>query len=536
MKAAQGVIESEHTKEKQGNTSYIQTDIISFDDSSLLSSINSNTEKILSFLKSGDKKASKLFIKENLASSRPGKSKAISGKKTIPNKDTVLTKANLKKRGTQNTSKENSVKFKGGVKAKKAVKGAGNTGVANKNTDSTSKNNKENQPADGKLEKAKEQNLRKEELKTQTEILKSNKEDKKEEKTIFKGLKEFSEAPKGVVEKVAVDPISEAVKEVADLTADFKKLNFLGKGKGLRRNKAGKLIDANGRFVKESTASKIKEKLTPKKKDVQLDPVIETSQDNTDKQIKEAEKNTKAIIKAIKSSGNDSFFDLPGFNRKNSPKGRKVKSFKSKRQSASKRAKGFRGEGRSSSKVTKGFSSLTSKSGGFGGKFIGSAGKTASKSGFKAIGKIAGGAMKAIPGIGTALAAGMSIYDAVDGYQNAASISGKKEKNLTTGDRIQAGASSALSGLTMGLIDSKSLYNGFEAIGNWVSPEEQKDKINPKEVNKLTEKKTSEKLGQVTKVIEKQQIVTNQNQQGTSIESIRFEFDPSIERIIQGVY
>lgn len=70
-------------------------------------------------------------------------------------------------------------------------------------------------------------------------------------------------------------------------------------------------------------------------------------------------------------------------------------------------------------------------------------------------------ALKAVPGLGLAVTAGMAAFDAVDGWKNAANISGKDEKDLTTGDKVQAATASVLSGLTFGLVDSKKMYERF---------------------------------------------------------------------------
>lgn len=73
-------------------------------------------------------------------------------------------------------------------------------------------------------------------------------------------------------------------------------------------------------------------------------------------------------------------------------------------------------------------------------------------------------ALKAVPGLGLAVTAGMAAFDAVDGWKNAANITGKDESQLTTSDRMQAATASALSGLTFGLVDSKTMYQGMNKM------------------------------------------------------------------------
>jgi hypothetical protein len=58
----------------------------------------------------------------------------------------------------------------------------------------------------------------------------------------------------------------------------------------------------------------------------------------------------------------------------------------------------------------------------------------------------------------------MAAFDAVDGWKNAASITGKDESQLTTTDKFQAATASVLSGLTFGLVDSKQMYERNERI------------------------------------------------------------------------
>ena len=113
------------------------------------------------------------------------------------------------------------------------------------------------------------------------------------------------------------------------------------------------------------------------------------------------------------------------------------------------------------------------KVGKLGGKLLSKGGgKVAAKAAGKVAAKVAGkaalragaGALKAIPGVGLLATAGMAAFDAVDGWKNAASITGKAEKDLTTGDRAKAAGASVLSGLTFGLVSSQTMYKGINAV------------------------------------------------------------------------
>ena len=103
------------------------------------------------------------------------------------------------------------------------------------------------------------------------------------------------------------------------------------------------------------------------------------------------------------------------------------------------------------------------------------AGNVAAKAAAKGATKIAGkaalrvgaGALKAIPGIGAIATVGMAAFDAIDGWKNAASITGKAEKDLTTADKAKAAGASALSGLTFGLVSSQTMYKGINAVTNF---------------------------------------------------------------------
>lgn len=78
--------------------------------------------------------------------------------------------------------------------------------------------------------------------------------------------------------------------------------------------------------------------------------------------------------------------------------------------------------------------------------------------------------------IAAPLAVGMAAYDAYSGYSDAENVLGMKEgEKATTGQKLAAGAGSAISGLTFGLVDEKAtarLLSGYDPdeqrlISNW---------------------------------------------------------------------
>jgi len=91
--------------------------------------------------------------------------------------------------------------------------------------------------------------------------------------------------------------------------------------------------------------------------------------------------------------------------------------------------------------------------------------KTSSR--VKGIGKVAKNLVrfaKVVPGLGLIVTAGMAIYDGVEGYDNASEILGIPEDELTLGNKITATASSIISGLTFGLVNSSNLAKGIQNI------------------------------------------------------------------------
>lgn len=90
--------------------------------------------------------------------------------------------------------------------------------------------------------------------------------------------------------------------------------------------------------------------------------------------------------------------------------------------------------------------------------------KVFSKFGMDGISKLLGKGLKFIPGLGQIISIGMAIYDAVSGFLNPEEIVGKSTDALTMIDRIIAGISKAVSGLTFGLLDPKFIFEKLSGI------------------------------------------------------------------------
>jgi len=145
------------------------------------------------------------------------------------------------------------------------------------------------------------------------------------------------------------------------------------------------------------------------------------------------------------------------------------KGIKSAGSFIGKAGKGIKSAGSFIGKVGKGMAKpLTKMFSKGGGKVVAKlATKGLAKAGLK-VGLRAGAhALKAIPGLGLIATAGMAAFDAVDGWRNAASITGKKEKDLTWKDKTKAAGASVLSGLTFGLVSSQTMYKGINAVGDF---------------------------------------------------------------------
>ena len=131
--------------------------------------------------------------------------------------------------------------------------------------------------------------------------------------------------------------------------------------------------------------------------------------------------------------------------------------------------KGIKSAGSFIGKIGKGlakpFGKILSKGGGKAATKV--ATKGLAKLGLKAGLRAGAGALKAIPGLGLIATAGMAAFDAVDGWKNAASITGKKESELTWKDKTKAAGASVLSGLTFGLVSSQTMYKGINAVGDF---------------------------------------------------------------------
>jgi len=107
-----------------------------------------------------------------------------------------------------------------------------------------------------------------------------------------------------------------------------------------------------------------------------------------------------------------------------------------------------------------------------GGKgLLSGAGKMAGKAGKVGAGLLrgAGGLAKFAGPLGLALTAGMSAYDFYEGFSDPSKIAGLKEgEKASTGTKVQAGAASALSGLSFGLIDPETIYEGMEDVQDFI--------------------------------------------------------------------
>ena len=76
------------------------------------------------------------------------------------------------------------------------------------------------------------------------------------------------------------------------------------------------------------------------------------------------------------------------------------------------------------------------------------------------------GLVKAIPGVGLIATAGMAAVDAFKGFKNAGEIFDKKVgESVSMGEKLAAGAASAVSGLTFGLLDTKKTAKAFKNAG-----------------------------------------------------------------------
>jgi len=87
--------------------------------------------------------------------------------------------------------------------------------------------------------------------------------------------------------------------------------------------------------------------------------------------------------------------------------------------------------------------------------------------------KGAGAVAKFAGPIGAAVTAAMSIYDFYKGFTDPKVIAGLKDsEKATLGVKVQAGLSSALSGLTFGLVDPDTIYKGIEKGMDYLFGEE----------------------------------------------------------------
>lgn len=122
---------------------------------------------------------------------------------------------------------------------------------------------------------------------------------------------------------------------------------------------------------------------------------------------------------------------------------------------------------------------------------LGKAGSVLSKAG-SALGKFG----KFIPGVGTVLTAGLAAKGAYDAFQDTEGTLGlEKGAKATTGQKVAAGAAGALSSLSFGLLDQKSI-GGFlnKSLGLGETEKEKEERIKLEEELVETEKRKKEVL------------------------------------------
>jgi len=96
---------------------------------------------------------------------------------------------------------------------------------------------------------------------------------------------------------------------------------------------------------------------------------------------------------------------------------------------------------------------------GAGGGLLGRAGGALGKVG---VGGLLKGGAKILGKVALPLAAITSAFDFIEGFSNAADIAGVDPEKLDFGTKFQAGVASALSGLTFGLVDPKTIFGGID--------------------------------------------------------------------------
>jgi lysozyme len=120
-------------------------------------------------------------------------------------------------------------------------------------------------------------------------------------------------------------------------------------------------------------------------------------------------------------------------------------------------AKGGRATASLATKVVPALTTAGSVAAGMGGAGLSAAGGLLAKGG-----KLAARGLKFVPGLGLIAAGGMAAYDGFKGFNDAENIAGLAPgKKATTSQKLGAGVSSAISGLTFGLVSSKTVYAGF---------------------------------------------------------------------------
>lgn len=286
---------------------------------------------------------------------------------------------------------------------------------------------------------------------------------------------------------------------------------------GLKKNKAGKLVDAKGRFVKEATAEAKPKKTKAIAVSKPIQPpvpkiAIEAQKTNTeildvleDSEEAEDRRHSQLVgaIAGISAGGGigGGMMDLFGRKGKGAKKIGKLAKITGKIGSVLTKAgpvqkvlkvasmaskvgagvgmagKGILGKGvgmaQKATSVGKGAMSMAKGAGKGMASFAGKAGGMAAKG------------LKFIPGIGLVAGAGMAAYDAYSGWEGAGETFGTKDP--TTQQKTASATGSVVEGLTFGLLDQKevatTLNDAANALSDFFSSSKEADKksLEPKE-------------------------------------------------------
>jgi hypothetical protein len=320
---------------------------------------------------------------------------------------------------------------------------------------------------------------------------------------------------------------------------------------GLKKNKAGKLVDAKGRFVKEATAEAKPKKtkaiavskpiqppvpkttLEAQKTNTEILDVLEDSEKAEDRRHGQL----VAAIAGISAGGGGGMMDFLGGGRRG--RGGKLKKLFKRAKAVKKVAKITKKSTKAAKKVKKPsrlakitkktgsvlakaapkalkVASLATKVGGVAymgaqgmgiaqkatsaTKGVASAGKGAmgmAKGAGKGMASFAGKAggmaakgLKFIPGLGLIAGAGMAAYDAYSGWNEAGETFGTEDP--TTQQKTASAAGSVVEGLSFGLLDQKevatTLNDAANALGDFFSSSKEEEKKKVLEPKEATQR------------------------------------------------